>query len=198
MNSIARGVPFGSRSPRKRGPYCAPLHTRGYWNVFQEVKAVVETSVRTGAPVSLRAHLDDWHQALFQPSVDAGLITRSQLAGYRNHPVFIRSAQHVPPAAEKLMDAMDAWFDLMDDEPHAGVRAVLGHWLLGYIHPFPDGNGRLARFAMNAVLASSGYGWIVIRLEERARYMAALDAASAAGDIIPFAHLIAEHLQDAR
>jgi Fic family protein len=154
--------------------------------------------MRTGEPVSLRAQLDDWHQALFQPSVDAGLITRSQLAGYRNHPVFIRSAQHVPPAAEKLMDAMDAWFDLMDDEPHAGVRAVLGHWLLGYIHPFPDGNGRLARFAMNAVLASAGYGWIVIRLEERARYMAALDAASAAGDIGPFAHLIAEHLRDAR
>jgi putative transposase len=27
VNPIARGVPFGSRSPRKRGPYCAPLHT---------------------------------------------------------------------------------------------------------------------------------------------------------------------------
>jgi hypothetical protein len=27
VNPVARGVPFGSRSPRKRGPYCAPLHT---------------------------------------------------------------------------------------------------------------------------------------------------------------------------
>ena len=29
MNPVARGVPFGSRSPRKRGPYCAPLHNFG-------------------------------------------------------------------------------------------------------------------------------------------------------------------------
>ena len=29
MNPVARGVPFGSRSPRKRGPYCAPLHIPG-------------------------------------------------------------------------------------------------------------------------------------------------------------------------
>ena len=27
MNPVARGVPFGSRSPRKRGPYCAPVHS---------------------------------------------------------------------------------------------------------------------------------------------------------------------------
>lgn len=170
------------------------MAAKGYWNVFQAVKNVVETSVRTAAPVSPRAHLDDWHQELFEPSVTAGIVTRAQLAGYRNHPVYIRSAEHVPPAAEKLMDAMDAWFDLMEEEPHPGVRAVLGHWLLGYIHPFPDGNGRLARFVMNAILASSGYGWVVIRLDERARYMAALDSASARDDIEPFARLIAEHL----
>jgi Fic family protein len=174
------------------------MAAKGYWNVFQAVKDVVETSVRRTTPVSPRAHLDDWHQELFEPSVAAGIVTRAQLAGYRNHPVFIRSAQHVPPAAEKLMDAMDAWFDLMDEEPHPGVRAVLGHWLLGYVHPFPDGNGRLARFVMNAVLASSGYGWVVIRLDERARYMAALDSASAQDEIEPFARLIAEHLSAGR
>ena len=174
------------------------MAARGYWNVFQAVKDVVATSVRSTTPVSPRAHLDDWHQELFEPSVTAGIVTRAQLAGYRNHPVFIRSAQHVPPAAEKLMDAMDAWFDLMDEEPHPGVRAVLGHWLLGYLHPFPDGNGRLARFVMNAVLASSGYEWVVIRLDERARYMAALDSASAQDDIEPFARLIAEHLSAGR
>jgi hypothetical protein len=46
-----------------------------------------------------------------------------------------------------------------------GVRVVLGHWLLGYIHPYPDGNGRMARFLMNAMLASGGYPWTVIRVE---------------------------------
>jgi hypothetical protein len=36
------------------------------------------------------------------------------------------------------------------------VPAVLGHWLFGYIHPYPDGNGRIARFLMNVMLASGG------------------------------------------
>jgi Fic family protein len=36
------------------------------------------------------------------------------------------------------------------------VRAVLGHQLFGYIHPYPDGNGRMARFLMNVLLASGG------------------------------------------
>jgi hypothetical protein len=50
--------------------------------------------------------------------------------------------------------------------------------LFGYIHPYPDGNGRMARFLMNAMLASGGYPWTVIRVEDRAPYLSALDRAS--------------------
>lgn len=171
------------------------MAAKGYWNVFQSVREVVKTAIERGEPVSMRDNLADWYQDLFQPSVDAGILTQGQLIGYRNHPVFIRTANHVPPAAEKLMDAMDAYFDLLDKEGHPGVRAVLGHWLLGYIHPYPDGNGRLARFVMNAVLASSGYPWAVITLDQRKRYMEALDDASYRGNIVPFATLMAEHLK---
>lgn len=62
---------------------------------------------------------------------------------------------------------------------------------MGYIHPYPDGNGRLARFLMNALLASGGYPWTVIRVEDRDRYLAALEAASGDQDIIPFASFLA-------
>lgn len=147
------------------------MAAKGYWNVFQSVRGVVETSLESGSPVVVGAHLDEWYQDLFASSVDAGILTHAQLIGYRNHPIFIRIANHVPPAAETLMDAMETFFELLDEEDHPGVRAVLGHWLLGYIHPYPDGNGRLARFVMNASLASSGYGWVIIRLEERKRLM---------------------------
>jgi Fic family protein len=34
---------------------------------------------------------------------------------------------------------------------------VLGDWLLGYFHPYPDGNGLVARFLLNAMLAPGGY-----------------------------------------
>lgn len=171
------------------------MAAKGYWNVFQSVRAAVKASMEQGRPVSIRDNLASWYQDLFEPSVQAGILTRAQLIGYRNHPVFIRTANHVPPAAEKLMDAMETYCDLLDEEQDPRVRAVLGHWLLGYIHPYPDGNGRLARFVMNASLAGAGYRWAVIKLEERSRYMKAFDAASFGGDIAPFATFIAEHLQ---
>jgi Fic family protein len=58
---------------------------------------------------------------------------------------------------------MPMLFDLLEHEPEPGVRAVLGHWVFGFIHLYPDGNGRIARFLMNALLASGGYPWTVIR-----------------------------------
>jgi Fic family protein len=72
---------------------------------------------------------------------------------------------------------------------------VLGHWLFGYIHPYPDGNGRMARFLMNVMLASGGYPWTVIRLRDRRAYLAALDRASIDVDIKPFTTLLAQRVR---
>jgi hypothetical protein len=86
-------------------------------------------------------------------------------------------------------------FDLVENEPELGIRAVLGHWLFGYVHPYPDGNGRVARFLMNATLASRGYPWTVIRQEDRTAYLSALDRASVETEIRPFAEFIAERVK---
>jgi Fic family protein len=51
---------------------------------------------------------------------------------------------------------MPALFDLIKAEQEPSVRAVLGRWLFGYIHPYPGSNGRMARFLMNVLLASGG------------------------------------------
>jgi Fic family protein len=90
---------------------------------------------------------------------------------------------------------MPGIFNLMEEETEASVRAVLGHWLFGYVHPYPDGNGRMARFVMNAMLASGGYPWTIILIEDRTRYLEALDRASIDGNIVPFTQLIVERLQ---
>jgi len=172
------------------------LAARGYWQAFQKVKASVGKIITGANPGALvRTDHRDWYRELFQPCVAVGLIPPSALAGYRSDAVYLRTSRYVPPRWESVRDAMPALFDLLEREPEPAVRAVLGHWLLGYIHPYPDGNGRLARFLMNAMLASGGYKWTVIRVDDRAEYLAALDRASIDADIAPFAKFLAARVR---
>ena len=172
------------------------LAARGYWQAFQLVKEAVALIIGgSEAGTLVRTAHRDWYRELFQPSVAAGLIGAAALAGYRNGPVFLRGSRHVPPRADVLRDAMPALFDLLEEETEPSVRAVLGHWMFGYIHPYPDGNGRRARFLMNAMLASGGYPWTVIRVEDRTPYLRTLESASIENDIKPFAKFIAERVE---
>lgn len=168
------------------------LAARGYWQAFQSVRESIAAVIRGADSAALvRTAHRNWYRELFQPCVAAGLISASALAGYRNQAVYIRSSRHVPPRWEVIPDAMAVLFDLLERESDAGVRAVLSHWLFGYIHPYPDGNGRMARFIMNAMLASGGYPWTVIRVEDRNAYLAALETASVDTNISAFATFIA-------
>ena len=47
---------------------------------------------------------------------------------------------------------------------------------------------------MNVMLTSGGYPWTVIRVEQRAAYMAALEAASVDLNLRPFTELLAGRL----
>jgi fido (protein-threonine AMPylation protein) len=168
------------------------LAARGYWQAFQAVKRDVGEIIAGAKAGSLvRTAHREWYRELFQPCVAAGLIAPAALAGYRNNAVYLRTSRYVPPRWETLRDAMPALFDLLENENEPAVRVVLGHWLFGYIHPYPDGNGRMARFLMNTMLASGGYPWSIVRVEDRAEYLAALDRASIEGDIAPFAAFLA-------
>ena len=168
------------------------LAARGYWQAFQAVKAAVKEILAGANPGALaRTAHREWYRELFQPCVAAGLLKPSALAGYRNDAVYLRTSRYVPPRWEAVRDAIPMLFDLLAEESEPSVRAVLGHWLFGYIHPYPGGNGRMARFLMNAMLASGGYPWTVIHVEDRDAYLTALDRASIDGDISPFAAFIA-------
>ena len=142
----------------------------------------------------VRADHHDWYAELFGPSVTAGILERSQLAGYRTGPVFIRNSMHTPVPQEAILDSLEALFDLLREEPQACVRAVLGHHLFVFIHPYFDGNGRIGRLLMNTLLASGGYPWTVIQVGRRDVYMKALEAASVHGKITPLAEFIAQEM----
>lgn len=169
------------------------LAARGYWEAFQRVKQSVR-AVLQGADAGEVAERDlsEWYRNLFAPSVTAGILKASQLAGYRGAPVYIRQSQHAPMNVEAVRDCMPVFFELLKEESNPVVRIVLGHFIFVFIHPFPDGNGRIARFLMNVMMAAAGQPWTVIRFEQRAEYMRALEAASVRGDIRPFAGFLAE------
>ena len=91
---------------------------------------------------------------------------------------------------------MPVLFDLLREEAEPAVRVVLGHFVFVYIHPYMDGNGRMGRFVMNAMLASGGYPWTIVPLGRRDDYMAALESASVGQDIGPFAAFIGGLVED--
>jgi Fic family protein len=98
---------------------------------------------------------------------------------------------HTPPRHEAVPDLLPAFFELLENETDPAVRVVLGHFVFVYIHPYIDGNGRMARFLMNLTMAAGGYPWTIIPVEKRKEYMTSLEAASVKEDIVPFAKFLA-------
>ena len=173
------------------------MAARGYWQAFQLVERSIGRVLKRHNPGAVvEEDHRGWYREMFAPSVTAGLLKASDLAGYRNGQVFIRNSMHVPLNKEAVRDAMPAFFDLMRAEEHSAVRLVLGHFIFVYIHPYMDGNGRMARFLMNTMMAAGGYPWTVIPLSERRVYMASLEKASVDEDITPFAGFLAKLVRD--
>ncbi|RVT45497.1 cell filamentation protein Fic [Rheinheimera sediminis] len=172
------------------------MAAKGYWDAFLQVKKAVRAVLEGKNPGEvLELTHSDWYLALFGPSVAAGIIKPSDLAGYRTGPVYIRQSMHTPPNREAVRDMMPTLFDLLAEEQNAAVRVVLGHFVFVYIHPYFDGNGRMARFIMNLMMASGGYPWTVVPVERRNEYMQALEAASVQQDIVPFTQFLVSLLK---
>lgn len=173
------------------------MAARGYWQAFQAVRESIK-KVLNGNNPGMVAYDDhgNWYREMFTPSVTAGIIKASDLAGYRNAPVYIQKSMHVPPAASTSREMIVELFELIRNEKEPAVRAVLGHFMFVYIHPYMDGNGRMARFLMNVMLASGGYPWTVLPVEKRDFYMKALEEASVNQNIETFAALIAHYVQE--
>jgi Fic family protein len=73
---------------------------------------------------------------------------------------------HDPPDAASLPERLDRLCAFANAESeatpfvHPVVRAILVHFMLGYDHPFVDGNGRTARALFYWSMARSGY-WLM-------------------------------------
>lgn len=186
-------VRIGNWKPEKEDKeHKNALVARGYYQAFQAVKQTISDILQgKNAGEAVKADHSVWYMQMWIPFVTAGILQREDLVGYRTGQVYIRGSQHIPFNPKAVRDAMPVLFELLKNEQHPAVRAVLGHFFFVFIHPYMDGNGRMGRFILNAMLASGGYNWTIIPVERRKEYMKALEKASVEGDISDFTQVIA-------
>ncbi len=119
---------------------------------------------------------------------------------YRKQNVIISGAKHIPPDYLLLNNKMKEFIDWYQSketkEMHPIERATKVHGQFVKIHPFIDGNGRIARLLLNLELMKCGYPPIIIKNEDRIKYYAALDKAHTIGDYIDFISIVEQEVED--
>jgi len=103
--------------------------------------------------VILDLHFDACH---FQKDKAPGQYRRSgiEVTGPRGGPPAYVGPPH--EGVPELMGEVVEWLDGGDLDAHVAVRAAMAHLHVVSVHPFRDGNGRVARIAQSLVLAREG------------------------------------------
>lgn len=105
------------------------------------------------------------HRVVLDLHFDACYFQRDESPGlYRQGGIEVTRPDGGPPAyvgppgddVIPLMDEVVAWLDGGDLESHVAVRAAMAHLHVVSVHPFRDGNGRIARIVQSLVLAREG------------------------------------------
>jgi len=120
-------------------------------------------------------------------------IDQKQAGKYRKGQVFITGTDFVPPASDQvpsLMKQFAAEIPTLKAKYHPIEFAALLHLKLVTIHPFIDGNGRIARLAMNLALMQAGYPITIIPVINRMDYINCIKQIQLNNDPIPFINFI--------
>lgn len=103
----------------------------------------------------------------------------------------IEGADHVPPTPRDTPDAMwhlVRWLNLVVSEkrlPPVVIAAAVHAWL-AHIHPFDDGNGRVARLLANIIIGAEALPPLIVQMHaDRAQYIDALAISDQGGDLAP-------------
>jgi Fic family protein len=143
------------------------MDTGGVTLASRDVEGVVEMmldATRGFASALTRERLFGWHACLF-PSGRSGM-RKIGVGRWRtlesgpmqvvSGPIGKKRIHFEAPSAERLQSEMDAfleWFRGLGEEPV--IRAGIAHFWFVTIHPFEDGNGRIARAIAEMALAQA-------------------------------------------
>lgn len=113
-----------------------------------------------------------------------------------NHVLTLSGKIHYYTEPLKVKDEMEKlvkWY-INEKNLHALEKAAIFHYRFVAIHPFDDGNGRMARLLMNLILMKNNYPPCIIQNAHRRRYLETLEIVDMKKDYSPFISWIGEEL----
>jgi Fic family protein len=152
-SSLARrlGIDIGGTAPVSRA-------------IEGVVEMMLDATREYGAPLNAE-RLSAWHAALF-PTGRSGM-RKITVGGMRrpdagpmqvvSGPLGREKVHYEAPAAGRLSHEMATFFNWFNADPSTDpvIKAALAHFWFVTIHPFEDGNGRIARAIADMALARS-------------------------------------------
>ena len=146
------------------------------------------------------------HTVLLKEPYEAEAITpdgqrvkrRIAVGDYKTQPNNVRTSTDEtyyftpPEQVQSAMSDLVDWYRKKEDEgEHPVIMAATFHYRFVRIHPFDDGNGRMARLLMNMILMKHGYTVALIPREERDEYINTLERADKSEELTEFITYIA-------
>ena len=92
---------------------------------------------------------------------------------------------------QEMTDLIDWYREQQSAGTHPVIIAAVFHYRFVRIHPFDDGNGRMARLLMNMILMRHGYTVAVIPRDQRNQYIQHLERIDKTEDPLQFIDFIA-------
>jgi Fic family protein len=167
-------------------------------NVDGIVSVILDATMNHDKPLTLK-RLYGWHAGLF-PTGYSGL-HKIRVGAWRGDepmrvvsgPVGKEKVHFIAPPAERIPEEMSdfiKWWKSSRESMEGLIRAAVGHFWFVTIHPFEDGNGRIARALTDMALAQDDsqkhryYSLSSQIMEERESYYDILEACQRGGNDI--------------
>lgn len=139
-------------------------HLRAYEYVMQNLDHPLDETFLKHVNFLLTEHTINYHA----PVAVAGEYTTEDMAAgdtvFGDHEKLIARVPQLLESTERACQS----------DVHPMIVASRFHGYYEYLHPFRDGNGRTGRLLSNYILMRKGHPQLVIYLEERQQYIAAL------------------------
>jgi hypothetical protein len=163
-----------------------PQRPRDAHDILGTYRLVVDSEERRRVPDSpddLVAILRSQHGAMLRerPEIAPGR--------WKQRPNQVGGREFVRP--DLVEGTLREAFRIYDSLPAGFGRAAFAMFLVAEVHPFTDGNGRMARLLMNSELSAVGEQRIIVTTSDRGDYLAAMRGMTNSGNVDAYATVLA-------